>query len=341
MTGSVDYTTGDITFEFTAAPTLPVRIAWTTRKINVFFPTEYLPLEPGRVWWWVGYRGPTGTQPDGADLNVFDDGAGNMVGDAIVGGTVNYETGEIEVELNANPPPTTPTLVGYAYLLQAPDGVTRTFDFEVFDMPGGVGGGGAAVDLREGGVDGEGRTRFRMTDLATPGVSLQDAWDNWQGGLHGPTLDTEGDNTLSYTPGGANTTAFGRVTFTVAPAATATRDIPVYVTAVGVGMYSAWAFLVKTPGGPGLDKYLFADNNGRLWGTQVNTYPTDRLDHLRGRYLATLSGSPIASGRSLRLTYDAFIRVPPHLDVPIQDDQVAAISQIRLVERAPEVVGLV
>lgn len=336
LSGSVDYATGSIDFEFNAPPTLPVRIRWTTRKVNIYMPPAYLPLEPGRLWWWVGFRGPTGTQPGGADLNVYDDSTANMSGDALVGGTVNYETGEVEVSLNGNPPPTTPTLVGYAYLTQPPDGTLREFDYEVWTMPGGAGGGGSPVDLREGGVNGEGRTRFLMTDLATPGVAVSDAWDNWQGLVHGASLDEEGSNTVVYGPA-----AYGKFTFTVPLAAPAARDIPVYVTAVGVVMYSAWGFYVKTPGGPGLDKYLFADNRGRLWGTQVNTYPTDRLDHLRGRYLVDIAGSAIASGRAMAITYDALVGVPPALDVTIQDDQVATVGQVQVLERAPEVIGLV
>ncbi len=341
LSGSVNYATGEIVWEFNAAPTLPVRVKWTTRQLNIFMPSQYLILEPARLWFWVGYRGPTGAQPGGADLNVFDDSTGNMVGDALVGGVVNYESGEIEVTLNGNPPPAAPTLVGYAYLLQAPDGTRTEFDYEIFTAPGGVGGAGSPVDMREGGVDGEGRTRFMMTDLATPGVAVADAWDNWQGLMHGDTLDEEGVNTLIYAPGGTNNTARGTLTFTVPLPVAAARDIPVYVTAVGVGMYSAWCFYVKTPGGPGLDKYLFADNNGRLWGTQVNPFPTDRLDHFRGRYVADLSGSPIASGRALALSYDALVNVPPALDVTIQDDQVATLNNVQVEERAPEVIGLV
>lgn len=328
LSGSVDYDTGDIDFEFNAVPTLPVRVSWTTNRVNVFLPAEYLPLTPGRVWFWGGYRGPTATQPGGADINVFDDGDGNMVGDALVGGTVSYETGEVNFAWNAVVPPGAPSGPFYGRLLEVPDGVRTDFTYEVRTLPGGA---GVAVDLREGFNDGEGRTRFRLSDLSTPGVAIQDAWDNWQGGLHGDSLNTEGDNTLTYGPA-----AVGQMTFQVPLAPGTTQDFEVYVTGVGVFMYSAWVFRVKTPGGPGLDKYLFADNNGRLWGTSTQVFPVDRLDALRGRYLAVLSGSPVANGRPLQLTYDALVNVPPALDVPILGSQVATVGTIQIEERAQE-----
>lgn len=329
LTGSVDYDTGDIDFEFNAPPTLPVRIQWTTNRVDIFLPAEYLPLQPGRVWFWGGFRGPNATQPGGADLNVFDDGTGNMVGDALVSGQINYETGAVNFAWNAVPPPGIATATYYGRLAVTPDGTNRTFAYTVRTAPGGA---GVAVNLLEGVGNGIGRTRFRLTDLSKPGVSFFDAWDNWQGLVDGESLDREGTNTLVYGPAAA-----GTLTFLTPPVAGTTRDFVITTTNVGTFMYSAWAFLVKTPGGPGLDKYLFSDNNGRLWGTVQFPFPFNRLDHLRGRYLATLSGAPVASGRSLQLTYDALIAVPPHLDIPIQGDQVATLGKITLEERAPEV----
>jgi len=328
LSGSVSYATGDIDFEFTGPPTLPVRINWSTNRVNTFLPAEYLPLTPGRVWWWGGYRGPTAAQPGGADINVFDDGNGNMVGDALVGGTISYETGEVDFEWNAVVPPGAPAGPFYGRLLAAPDGALTKFTYEVRTLPGGA---GALVDLRETFNDGEGRTRFKLSDLSTPGVSIQDAWDNWQSGLHGASLELEGDNTLTYGP-----SAGGQLTFAVPLAAGTTQDFEVFVTGVGVFMNSAFVFRVPTPGGLGLDKYLFADNNGRLWGTTSQAFPNDRLDHLRGRYISVLSGSPIPSGRALSLTYDALVRVPPSLDVPIQGSQVATVGTIQIEERAQE-----
>ena len=109
------------------------------------------------------------------------------------------------------------------------------------------------------------------------------------------------------------------------------------VTNVTTFMYSAFVFRVKTPTAPGLDKGLFADNNGRLWGDSANPYPTNRLDHLRARLTASLSGSPIAAGRSMVLTYDALTGVPPVRDVPVGGDQIAVTGRIKLTEVPPEV----
>ena len=52
---------------------------------------------------------------------------------------------------------------------------------------------------------------------------------------------------------------------------------------------------------------------------------------------SVLAGSPIAAGRELQLTYDSLTGVPPALDVPISDGEVAALGQIRLTEKPPEV----
>jgi len=262
-----------------------------------------------------------------------------MTGDSLVGGVITLETGEVDFVWNGTLPPAAPTTF-FGFLLQAPDGVLKTFDWEVWTMAGGSGGGGSVVDLRDGASSGEGRTRLQLTELSTAGLSFAEAWDNFQGRIYGESLDEEELNTLSYAPQGINSTAGGKITFEVAPAAGTTQDFPVFVTAVGVVMYSAFVYRVKSPGGPGLDKFLFADNTGRLWGTTVNAFPTDRLDHLRGRFLAELSGAVLPANRAQEITYDALIRVPPHLDIPVQGDQVATIGRLTLEERAPEVASL-
>ena len=109
------------------------------------------------------------------------------------------------------------------------------------------------------------------------------------------------------------------------------------ITNVGTYMVSAFVFRVKTPTGPGLDKGLFADIDGRLWGDTANAFPTDRLDHLRGRIIAALAGAPVPVGRSLELTYDALTGVPPVRDVPVAGDEIAVAGRISLTEVPPEV----
>jgi hypothetical protein len=202
--GSVSYTTGLFNFTFAAAPVLPVRAEWSTRTVDVFIPDEFLPLTPGRLFIWGGYSA-FGVQAGGAELLAFDDGDGNMVGDVLTGGVVVYETGRVTFTWNTDPPP---GIAGGALrvgrLVQAPDGVLTTFDFEVRDESGG---GGSTQDVSSTGLGGEGRTLLRLTDLSTPGFALADAYDNHKGALDGTALDLENDNFITYSVG------TGRISF--------------------------------------------------------------------------------------------------------------------------------
>jgi hypothetical protein len=327
--GTVSYSTGEIIFTFGAAPTLPVRARWTTSKVDVLLPADYLPFTKGRVFFWGGFDadGLQPVAPVGAQLIAYDDGDGVIAGNVLPGGLLVHETGRAQFSWNVVPPPGPgggATVV--ATLTQVPDGVLKIFDFTT------------GSNLSRSGLDGEGRLRFQLTDLATPGVSFEDAYDNWQGGVHGLSLDRNGDNYLNYTTG------VGRITFLVAPAVTAPGTFIIKVTNVAVLLYSAFVFRAKTPSAPGLDAGLFADNNGRFWGPPgsgpVNAYPTDALDHLRGRYKAQLASGVIAAGRPLELTYDTIQGVPPALNITVVDDQIATPGRVALTERAPEVQGL-
>lgn len=341
--GTVSYSTGAINFTFPVNPaaTAVVTAVWTTRTVDVTLPIEYLPLVPGRVFFWGGYSAD-GAQPGGAELTVQDDGEGNMVGDIDGAQTaqINYSSGRVTFTWNTDPPPFTfggYPLVRKGYLRTAPDGVTRTFEYDVFVLPGGpLAIGQTPVDLSQTADGGLGRTRLQFSDLSGPGVAIRDAYDNWQGRLDGESIDREGTNFVLYPPSGLNATANGEATFAVAPAASANRDFDVVVTSVATFMYSGWVFRVKSPGGPGLDKHLFADNNGRLWGQASNPYPVNRLDHLRGRYIAQLAGAPIPAGREMLLTYDALTGVPPARDIPMSGSQVAAVGRISMTEKLPE-----
>jgi len=326
--GTVGYSTGEYNFTFNAAVTLPVRATWSTRTVDIVISDEFLPLEPGRLFFWGGYSAD-GAQPGGAELVAFDDGDGNIVGDVLAGGTVIYETGEVEFEWNTDPPPGIAGGVPrFGRLVQAPDGVRTEFDLEIRDASGG---GGSIVDVSASGDGGEGRLRFALNELSTIGFVLQDAYDSWQGDINGPSLDPENTNSIAYGAG------IGTLTFENPPPAGTPQDFTVQVTNNTNYMYSAFVYRVKTPAAPGLDKGLFADNNGRLWGDAANTFPTDRLDHLRGRVIAALAGAPIAAGRDQQLTYDALTGVPPVRDVPVDGDQIAVPGRITIVEQAPEV----
>jgi hypothetical protein len=335
--GTVGYSTGAINLTFLVNPAVSavVTASWSTRTVDILLPSEFLPLVPGRVFFWGGYS-VDGAQPGSAELTAQDDGEGNMVGDVQAGGLINYDSGRVTFEWNTDPPPFSVggyPLQRFGYLRTAPDGVTRTFAFDVFSAPGGA---GAPVDLTSSGYGGEGRTRFQFSDLSTAGVTFEDAYDNWQGQIHGDSINREGSNVILYALSGINATANGTVTFDVPPPVGAPQDFDVWVTNVATFMYSGWVFRVKSPGGPGLDKFLFADNNGRLWGQAANAFPLNRLDHLRGRYVAQLAGSPIAAGRDLVLTYDALTGVPPARDIPLNGEQIASLGRVNMTEKPPE-----
>jgi len=342
VVGSVSYSTGAVNFTLPINPAVGAitTAAWTTRTVDVVLPAEYLPLVPGRVFFWGGYSAG-GTQPGGVELTAQDDGEGNIVGsiDGTQTAQINYSSGRVTFTWNTDPPPF--PLGGYplvrkGYLRAAPDGSTRTFAFDVFTLAGGpTTPFQVPVDLSRTADGGEGRTRLQVSDLSGPGVSLRDAYDNWQGRIDGASIDREGSNFLLYPPTGINATANGEVTFTTAPPVGAGQDFDVVVTSVATFMYASWVFRVKSPGGPGLDVFLFSDNNGKLWGYATNPYPVNRLDHLRGRYIAQFA-APVPSGREMLITYDALTGVPPARDIPMAGNQVAAVGRISMTEKLPE-----
>jgi len=338
---TVNYGTGEIDVTFLAAPVLPVRAFWQTKVMDFFVPSDLLPLAAGRVYVWGGY-GADGVETP-AELIAYDDGEGNISGNVLAGGTIDYQTGRVLAEWNTVPPLTGGN-THVATLSQVPNGIRRTFDF----LFGVNISRFAASNLNRG----EGRTRLQFSDLSVAGVTLQDGYDNWQGHIHGPSVDRTGQsdvvagpsvfglptNTLDYTPGR------GRVTFAVPLPIGAPTTFNVRITNVATLLYAGFVYRVKTPTVAGLDKGLFADNTGRFWGPPAagpsNPYPTDQLDHLRGRYHAGLAGSPITAGREQFLTYDTRTGVPPALDVPIAGDEVAAPGRIALTEKAPETSAL-
>lgn len=320
--GTVSYSTGVIAFTWLAVPVKNIRATWTTKTVDFFVASDLLPLTPGRLFFWGGFD-VDGAQP-GAPLIAYDDGTGLIAGNVLVGGFIVYETGHVHFEWNIDPPPgPAGGALVTATFSQARDGVRRTFDFTT------------GSNLSRTGLDGEGRLRFQFSDTSLPGVVFEDAFDNWQGGIHGQSIDREGDNSINYTTG------VGRVTFLVAPAVGAAGTFKIRITDVAVMLYSAFVFSVKSPTTPGFDAGLFADNRGRFWGPPssgpVNIYPTDQLDHLRGRYHAQLASGLIALGRPMQLSYDAVLSVPPALDITIAGDQIAAPGRISLTEKQPEI----
>lgn len=448
--GTVSYVTGVYNFTFTSLPVLPVRAEWSTNTVDFIVPDEFLPLTPGRLFFWGGFSAD-GTQGAAAELFAFDDGEGNIVGDVLAGGTVIYDSGRVTFEWNTTPPPGISGGASlFGRLVEVPDGIRTEFTFQVRTLGGGL---GALVDISaQSGADGEGRTKFQLSDLSVPGLTFEDAYDNWQGNIDGDSLDRENPNFVTY-PVGTGTLNFlqppqavtnptgsittvpqaqivdgetvviddglnpavtfefdtvpdgvtgGNIVVDISAAVTdedvrdalvtaingvaalavvaspgaatnvvdlvnnvngvqgnvaitdtvvdagflvagfsggngTPQDFPIQITNAAVYMVSTWVFRVKTPTGPGLDKSLFTDNNGRLWGDSVNAFPIDRLDFLRGRFVATLAGSPIAAGRALELTYDALSGVPPVRDIPVAGNQIAVLGRVTLLEEPPEV----
>jgi hypothetical protein len=262
---------------------------------------------------------------NGADGNLLaaDDGDGNIVGNVLTGGTVLYDVGRVTFEWNTDAPPS-PAVASYPIVFGTPpDGSLKTFSF--------------TTGINFITAQGVGRLKFKFSGMSTSGISFQDAYDNWQGSIHGPSLDEEQENHIDYATG------TGTLTLKVAPLTGTTFTIEVTNTAIL--LYAGWSYTVKSPSMPGLDKGLFADNNGRLWGLPgigtVNMYPTDRLDHRRGRYLSMLDGALIAAGRRQILSYDALTGVPPALDIPLAGNEVASLGKVSLTEQSPEQAAII
>jgi Baseplate J-like protein len=327
VVGTIDYITGAFDFTFDTPPALPITAKWHTNTVAITMPADYLPLTPGRVYIWGGFD-VGGTQSPPGQIVAYDDGEGNIAGNVQAGGTIDYESGEINFVWNTVPPP---GIAGgqlfTATISPTPNGTNRQFTFSLAPVvPHGA-------DLTPTGWGGEGRLHLLLSALSTPGFSLADAWDNWQGGITGASLNRIKTNVVTYALG------TGTLTFDQPLPVGTPTTFPVQITDVATFLYSGFVYFVKTPGGPGLDKGLFADNNGEFWGPPAggpaDSFPTDKLDYLRGRYFARLAGSPVVAGREIDLTYDALTGVPPALDIVIQGNEVATMGALALTQKVP------
>jgi len=215
------------------------------------------------------------------------------------------------------------------------DGVNAPVVFEFDTVPNGVGGGNEVVDIssaitaddvRDVMVTAINAATVPLGITATPGPNPGEVL------LTNNATGAQGNAVISDTVASGLFTTSGMAGGSGTP-----QEFAIEITNVGTYMVSAFVFRVKDPNGPGLDKSLFADDDGRLWGDTSNAFPTDRLDHLRGRIISALAGAPIAAGRDLQLSYDALTGVPPVRDVPVAGDEVAVAGRISLTEVAPEV----
>jgi len=142
-------------------------------------------------------------------------------------------------------------------------------------------------------------------------------------------LDNKGDSLFSVVSGG------GSLHFAIPPAAGGGPFFFLRATSVTHVIYSAFVFSVKTPGVPGHDYYLFADQDGHLYGTTPDTYPTARLEHSTGQLYARLSGV-IAGGRTIKFSYDAFLQANSK-NVPIHSNAIGTYGRTSIEELEEEV----
>lgn len=358
--GSIVPGTGEVTFDITNVLNLlllitplavftvgrPIQVSYLSRTIVIQMPEDMLPLTPGRLYFIGGkdpvLYGPAFPAGFTGQLEAYDDGEGNIVGDVVGVGSVNYDTGQIEFTWNADPPadgvppdPTLQTLYLHFNTVDTPiDGVRQQFRFVVtsspipplnFDAPGEN-----LLNVSLAGANVQGRIQFPFHLLSTSGLVFADAFDNAQGLIDGETVDSEGDNNIIYNSGQGN------VKFLYPPALGTPATYQIHCTSVVWTLFAGLVWFVKAPGAPGHLNYAYADNEGILHGTVGTAYPASRLDHDVGKLVFDLSNPPIDTGRTPALTYDAALR-SDSADIPIAADQIAALGKAQIDERPQEV----
>jgi hypothetical protein len=287
-------------------------------------PSQFLPYTPHHVVF-IGGFDDFGTQT-GGQLIAVDDGDGNIVGDVDPGGTINYETGAVAFLWNTMPPPITYTDF-WGRLLQAPDGSITEFDFEVRDASGG-GGSTVSLDAQEG----LGRLKFVLSDLTTPSVTIYDAWDNAQGDVDGDSLVPTLDNYITYEDP-SYLYSLGKLNFAVAPEAAAGQDFKIQVGPVTQLMYTVFCGYIMSGGA--YDKYVFANNEGKILGDVVDQYPYSRLDFLSGKFHINLS-APSVVGQQMTVSYHPFIKSKSK-DIPIDFLTMPTLANVTLTEMIQEI----
>jgi hypothetical protein len=293
-------------------------------SVSTVLPEEFLPYTPHRLVFLGGYDN-YGTQP-GGQLIAYDDGNGTVVGDVAPGGTVNYDTGQVNFNWNTTPPPVGTTDY-WGYLSPIPDGVLKQFSFVVRTSSGG---GGSPVNLVT--ANALGRLKFVLSDMNTVNVTHEDAYDNGQSAIHGPTLDQVEVNEVVYADPGLSY-AIGTLTFQVAPDPVGGRDFKIQLTPTTLFLYAA--FCAYLPGALGYDKIVVADNMGHLYGDVSEAYPYAQVDHRCGRYKANLT-SPSAVGRQITISYDGPIGSISR-DIPISHLTMPTLARVKLTEMVREV----
>ncbi len=313
----------DVTTEYFPIVKRPPRGVVEGQTVNFYIPDDLMPVVPGRCFFVGGY----GT----GEIIAFDDGEGNIFGDVdpLYTNKIDYETGEVDFKWNAMPPYDPPIIITkpgvQLTLTPAPDGTTKSFSFAPSNpMPIMY---WTWAQLATWAVEG----RLKL-DFATawPASGFSDVFDNWQGRLNSVDLDWPKLSQIEYAGG------TGRLEFLSAPPNGLSDKVVINYAPVTQFLYGAFVFYVKTQGAPGHDRYLYADNEGRLWGQPGNAYPVDRLIHKTGHLIAELAVGPVPSGRTPTLSYDAWLSSKSR-DLPVNNLQIAGLGQLIPRELAREI----
>jgi|GEM_PF-1894493 len=303
----------DVISEYFPITKTPPRGVAFGQTVQFTVPEELQPVVPGRLFLIGGY----GT----GELIAYDDGAGNIAGD--VDGTytneIDYETGLVSFRWNAVPPDSGG--IGTTITVSpVPDGVTTSFTWTAAAI-------GWAAILATGLYEGRLKIDFSTAWAAS---GFRDAFDNWQGRLDGLDLDHFEIPTIDYAAG------TGTLKFLSAPQAGEPAVVPITLAPVTVMLYSNFVWYVKTLAAAGHDHFLYADNEGRLWGQPAASYPTNQLIHATGHLIADLASGPVVSGRTPIISYDAW-RQSNKRDIPVDSLEIGGLGTVLSEELEKEI----
>lgn len=293
--------------------------AGSAQHLNIYTP-DYIPLPliPGRTYLIGGFGG---TGAGGNQLEAYDDGEGNIVGnvDPTVVNAIDYRIGHIQMKWNAVPY-LTPSIGWGATLVEPTDGVRKDFTFTI---AGWVPAGYPAPWYYQG---------VLLLDFSAGyapwGVEAK-FYVNWNSQIFGIYLDNRGDSYFSVSGGS------GVLHFAVPPAAGTGPAFTLRAAPITNIVYSAFVFSVKTPGAPGHDQYLFADQDGHLYGTTPDAYPAARLEHSTGQIYARLTGT-ISGGRTILFSYDSRLQSNAK-NIPVHANAIGTYGRTTIEELEEEV----
>lgn len=303
----------DIVSEYAPIVKTPPRGVAYGQTVQFTLPDYLMPVEPGRLFLVGGYGS--------SELIAYDDGDGNIAGDVDTAYTneIDYETGIVSFKWNTTPPASGAAAV--FNITPAPDGTTTRFAIDASGTP--------AWNAILAAGNYKGRLRFEFS-TAWAAEGFRDVFDNWQGRLDGEDVDHFKGAVLDYASG------TGYLNFLSAPTSAWATAVTAYVDPVTVAIYSNFVWYVKTSGAPGHDHYLYADNEGRLWGEPGAAFPTNQLIHKTGNLIAQIASGPVGSGRTPMLSYDAW-RQSDRKDIPIDALEIGGLGRVIAEELEKEI----